>query len=202
MQPDSIIVNELRAAMPQASPELRARVLAIATSAPAPAAAAPPRFRRPRVGGRRLTFALAGGGLAVVAGGAVAGGIIGFSGGGSTSRSAGELAPYHEPPRASKKPAPSTFSTRPPAVDRAGTAGSAPVPASTRRAQDYQAELHLRVTSVSNATKRALTFTKSFGGYVRSVDYGSGTSSGTAELILRVPIGSIQAAIQSFSALG
>src|SRR5438552_5272021 len=98
MQPDSIIVNELRAAMPQATPELRARVLAIAASVPAPTAG-PSRFRLPRVGGRRrLTLALAGG-LATVAGAAIAGGIIGFSGSSSPSRSADQAAPSHEATR-------------------------------------------------------------------------------------------------------
>ena len=37
---------------------------------------------------------------------------------------------------------------------------------------------------------------------MRTVEYGSGTESGSAYMTLRVPIGSVQAAIVKFSALG
>ncbi len=37
---------------------------------------------------------------------------------------------------------------------------------------------------------------------MRSVDYGSGTERGSAYLVLRVPVGSVQEAIVKFSALG
>ena len=56
--------------------------------------------------------------------------------------------------------------------------------------------------SLSGATKRALRLTRSFNGYVRSVEYGSGTARGSAYLVLRVPIGSVQEALVRFSALG
>src|SRR5439155_8923295 len=68
--------------------------------------------------------------------------------------------------------------------------------------QDYQAELGLRVRNLSRATKSALLLTRRLHGYVRSVDYGSGRKSGTAYLVVRIPIGSVQAAIVKFSALG
>src|SRR5439155_10035837 len=70
------------------------------------------------------------------------------------------------------------------------------------RAQLYGAELTLRVRDLSAATKRALRLTRAFGGYVRTVDYGSGTQSGRAYLVVRVPVRRVQEAIVRFSALG
>jgi hypothetical protein len=58
------------------------------------------------------------------------------------------------------------------------------------------------VKDLSTTTKRALRLTQAFNGYVRSVEYGSGTERGTAYLVLRVPVGSVQDAIVRFSALG
>jgi hypothetical protein len=81
-----------------------------------------------------------------------------------------------------------------------GVAGS--LPATPGRAQLYDAELTLKVKNLSSATKRALRLTNDFHGYVRSVDYGSGSEHGQAYLTLRVPVGSVQAAIVKFSALG
>src|SRR5438093_9855035 len=49
---------------------------------------------------------------------------------------------------------------------------------------------------------RSLRLTRCIGGYVRSVDYGSGTEAGTAALVVWIPVGSVQAAIVRFSALG
>src|SRR5262249_13119027 len=81
-----------------------------------------------------------------------------------------------------------------------GAAGS--LPATQGRAQLYDAELTLKVKGLSNATKRALRLTRGFHGYVRSVDYGSASESGSAYMVLRVPVGTVQAAIVKFSALG
>ena len=46
----------------------------------------------------------------------------------------------------------------------------------------------------ARATKAALRLTRSFGGYVRSVDYGTNGGGGTADLVLRIPVGSVQEA--------
>ncbi len=83
----------------------------------------------------------------------------------------------------------------------AGSGGAA-LPATPGRAQLYEADLTLEVKDLSGATKSALRLTRGFHGYVRSVDYGSGAEQGTATLVVRVPVGSIQAAIVRFSALG
>src|SRR5262249_47772453 len=82
------------------------------------------------------------------------------------------------------------------------TAGYASIPATPGRAQLYSADLTLKVKDLSSATKRALRLTRSFNGYVRTVDYGSGAQSGTAYLTVRIPVGSVQEAIVKFSALG
>ena len=82
----------------------------------------------------------------------------------------------------------------------AGSAGN--LPATPGRAQLYDAELTLKIKDLSTATKQALRLTRDFHGYVRSVDYGSGTERGSAYLVLRVPVGSVQEAIVKFSALG
>jgi hypothetical protein len=83
----------------------------------------------------------------------------------------------------------------------AGVSGAA-LPATEKRAQLYEAELSLKVEDLSATTKRALRLTRDFHGFVRSVDYGSGTESGSATMLVRVPIGSVQAAIVAFSELG
>ena len=70
------------------------------------------------------------------------------------------------------------------------------------RAQLYTAQLTLRVDDLSRSTQRALRTTRRLGGYIRSVDYGSKTASGTAELVLRVPIARVQQAIVRFSGIG
>ena len=76
------------------------------------------------------------------------------------------------------------------------------LPTTPGRAQIYEAELALKIQDLSAATKKALRLTRDFHGYVRSVDYGSGAEAGSAYLILRVPVGSVQEAIVKFSALG
>jgi hypothetical protein len=82
----------------------------------------------------------------------------------------------------------------------AGSAGN--LPATPGRAQLYDAELTLKISDLSAATKKALSLTREAHGYVRSVDYGSGAERGSAYLVLRVPVGSVQEAIVKFSALG
>ena len=76
------------------------------------------------------------------------------------------------------------------------------LPSTPGRAQLYDAELTLKIKDLSTATKKALRLTRDFHGYVRSVDYGSGTERGSAYLVVRVPVGSVQEAIVKFSALG
>ena len=77
---------------------------------------------------------------------------------------------------------------------------------SPRRAQDVQADLRILVEGtddLSTATQRALRTTRSLGGYLVTVDYGTPEpSEGTANVRVRVPVSRVQAAIVSFSGLG
>jgi Domain of unknown function (DUF4349) len=85
--------------------------------------------------------------------------------------------------------------------------GAARVPApSAARLQRYQATLRLRVKNVeslSNATRRAMTLARSLGGYVSEVQYSTHAGKrGGARVVLRVPVGSIQAALTTLTGLG
>src|SRR5262249_15964027 len=80
-------------------------------------------------------------------------------------------------------------------------AGSTLAP-SQGRAQLYTADITLRVENLSTATKSALATTRSLGGYVRSVHYAEGKDSGSADLVVRVPIRPGQTAIGRSSAVG
>jgi Domain of unknown function (DUF4349) len=187
------IVDEIRSAQITASPELRARVRELAASVPAP----PPRRELSR---RRISLVLVLAALAVALAAALA---VGLSTSGTSKRQPnGELRKRGErtpmPFAAQGKGA--ADSATAPSAKATGSTGS--VPATTDRAQIYQSELTVKVAVVSEAAKRALRLTRGFHGYVWSVEYGSGTERGSAHLVLRVPIGSVQAAIVEFSGLG
>ncbi len=185
------LVAELRAGKPAAPAELRERVLARAGEQ---AVATPARRgRRWRWGWRRATLVLAPVALAGVAAAVVVG--VVDSGGGSTLDRGSDAA---QPKLARARPWRAASAPSPAGSSR----GIAPVRPTPSRAQLYTADVSIRVEDASAATKKALTLTRSFGGYVRTVDYGKGQASGTADLVVRIPIGSVQTAIVKFSALG
>src|SRR5690349_5952408 len=126
--PDSILATELRAARPAASPELRTRMRELAAQEPEPSA-----WRRPpRFSIRRTALVLAPAALVAALGIAVAGGILGSSHSAPRSQVAqGQV--LRAADAAGAKAAPS-------AVQSAG--GIAPT---RTRAQDYEAEMRLRV---------------------------------------------------------
>jgi hypothetical protein len=68
------------------------------------------------------------------------------------------------------------------------------------RLVDYRAELGVRVDDLSGATQRAMRVASSLGGYVVSAQYDGGTSDSL--LVLSVPIGRTQEAIDRLSRLG
>jgi len=192
-QPDhESIVNEIRSARIAASPELRARVRAIAASAPA-AEVGPSRRELPW---RRLVLVLVPACAAVAAAVALAVGLSSSgNGGGSEGVARGELA------RQAPAQPPQPFSADSKAAG-SGSSGGTALPATAGRAQLYEAELTLKIADLSAATKRALRLTHDFDGYVRSVEYGSGSERGSASLVVRVPVGSVQEALLRYSALG
>jgi hypothetical protein len=180
------IVRGLRA-LPGAPAELRGRVLELASAADRP---------RPRRRGLRVALAL---GLVVVAavaaisltsGGprseqksAGGGGVAAFPS--TRAQHQGELAPTTHP---------TTFGP------------NVGLPITPGRLTEVHASLRLRVKSVdrlSKATARAMRITRSLGGFVQSVDYGTPSGgNGDAYLTVRIPVGKVQQAVTRFTALG
>ncbi len=180
------IVRELKAGALAAPPRLRERVLEIAGRPPEPPQ--PFRLSPPRLGLRRAALVLVPACLVLALAAAVAVGLV--TSGSERERSAAPPATARELGRAADSAAPALG------------AKASGLPATIGRAQLYEAELTLRVRELSTATKRALQLARGFGGYVRTVDYGSGEEGGRASLVLRIPVGRVQEAIVRFSALG
>lgn len=171
----------LLAARPAASPALRERVRAIGEAEPAP------RRRLPR---RRIALA---GGLAVVLAAAASGLAVGLSGHGSGVAQHGDLSVR------------SADATPGQGVVGQHVLGPAVLPTTPGRLQDYRAHLQLQVpnaSALSDRTKRAMRIARQLGGVVTRVDLSSHGRSGTALIVLRVPIGRVQDAIGKLSALG
>ena len=181
----------LRESKPRPPEPLRLRVLELTAEEPAPA----PRRQlgwRPRV--RFLVPVVAAAVIALVAVGVAT---RGSSPGGETS--AGE-------PEAALGPV-----TAAPSQDQplgAGARSSAPLPPGTlppasSRPQDYRAELRVRVRDLSAATAQAMRTTRRFGGFVVTAHYDeTAGADGDSLLVVRVPVGRVQDAIQAFSGLG
>ena len=81
-----------------------------------------------------------------------------------------------------------------------------PAAAGAARLQRYQATLRLRVENVeslSSATRRAMRLARSLGGYVGQVQYAThGGKRGSARVVLRVPVASVQEALATLAGLG
>lgn len=189
------IQEQIRSSRITASPELRARVQELAAAEP-PARA--PR-RGLRLPSRRWTLVLVPAAVAIAVAGAVA---IGLATSGKGGKSAAHRAEVLQSASGPVQARGDMAAPAPKATTSGGAAGSGSLPATAGRAQLYESELTLKVKSLSDATKRALRLTRGFNGYVRSVEYGSGAERGSAYLLLRIPIGSVQAAIVRFSGLG
>jgi hypothetical protein len=91
--------------------------------------------------------------------------------------------------------------------DQAGAAaGAAKLPPTQGRLQQYTASMTLRVQGVdglSRTTARAMRITRSLGGFVASVDYGTpNRKSGESYLTVRIPNARVQQAVVRFSSLG
>jgi hypothetical protein len=205
------VIYELQAARPAAPERLRGRIEALASAESA---------RRPtlleRLTLRRALLVLAPAVVVVSVGAAVVQGIV------SASSPAEEPQPLTQPnvsaqmresPEAGA--ADETDSNRrarslAPVTQTAGTPNSAANRAfpttSHGRAQDYYADLRLRVDdldSLSDRMQEALRLTRRYGGYVVSTSYRNPRAGeGDATLELRVPIGRVQQALVAFSELG
>jgi hypothetical protein len=197
--PDSI-VEELRSARIAAPPELRERVREIASRPPEPPAASWNSFRLPPFRWRRVTLIALPACLALVLASATA---VGLLKSGKNDRTTAQPPAPTVLSTQEGKPGTATDGAIPGRADDQTMQKAIPVspsdlPSSRDRAQLYQAELQLEVKDVSATSKRALRLTHALGGYVRTVNVDG--DGGT--IVVRIPVGSVQAAIVKFSALG
>lgn len=93
------------------------------------------------------------------------------------------------------------------ALDKSGGALRSPlVPPESGRRQDYEAFMTLRVKdldALTDRTNEAMRIVRSFGGYVASVQQSTRTGQpGQADLVVRVPVGHVEAALVRLSGLG
>ena len=180
------IVKELRASRPVSSAALRDRVTALGPE-PAPRRS----FHLPS---RRLVLGLAAAAL-----------VASFVAAGLTRTSTAPVVNHGAPVSGQKllRGAPNPAAA--PESDR--VLGAATIPgANPARLQRYQATLRLQVKTVealSAATRRAMALARSLGGYVGEVQYSTHAAKrGGARVVLRVPVGSVQAALTTLTGLG
>jgi Domain of unknown function (DUF4349) len=189
------IVRGLRA-LPGAPAEVRGRVLELAAVADTP--------RPPR---RALRLVVV---VALLVAALVA--AIALSSGGSgtkTSASSGGGSVEARPALTPNRQRPKTFTTHSTQLGTVRGAFNEPavgLPITPGRLTEVHASLRLRVRNVeglSKATARAMRITRSLGGFVQSVDYGTPSGgNGDAYLAVRIPVGKVQQAVTRFTALG
>jgi Domain of unknown function (DUF4349) len=197
------LIYELQAAKPAAPEALRQRVEAIAATE---------RSRRPslldRVSLRRALLVLGPAVVIISVGAAAVQGIVtATSDADQVQPVAGqearvrEGAPAWETARDAGAPSEATKTPQ-----LSPTLGSANLPTTRGRTQDYHAALRLRVDDLddlSAKTQQALSLTRRYGGYVVSTNYRNPhADAGDATLELRIPIGRVQEALVAFSELG
>ncbi len=203
MSTSDLLLNELRAAKPVASPMLRERIRAIATREP--------ERRQPlleRLDLRRLLLVAAP--TAAVLAVAVGVGVgLTRDTGRSIEGSAGGTVPQADSGSAAGG---SATGIQNDALRRAAPPQSqelqkgATLPPSKSRLQDYDATLRLQVDGVkglSDATVKAMRVARSLGGYVGSVSYDAASDRrSAATIVLRVPTTKVETAIMRLSGLG
>lgn len=186
------IVSELREKAPPAPEGLRERVGATARSENAR-----PVGRRWNLGLRRGLALAAACTVAVGVGAALVNGLAGSSKPGQRDGLGAERALQQQPTRAR------TGAAFAESFDQAkGTA----LPPASRRLQDYDARMRLRVkdaAAMDRGTKRAMRDTRALGGFVASIDFGTRPEEqGDASLVLRVPVAKVQEAVARYTELG
>jgi Domain of unknown function (DUF4349) len=174
------LVNELRA-LPAAAPErVRERVRALGEPAPS--------RELPRIPWRRSLLVLAPVCVLALVSAAVVHGVL-------SSGSSKQPLTYSSATQRAKSGAVETPALRSPLV-----------PPTPGRRQDYEASMTLRVTDVDALTDRtneAMRVVRSYGGYVASVQQSTQSGQpGQADLMLRIPVGHVEAAMVQLSELG
>jgi Domain of unknown function (DUF4349) len=173
------LVSELRALPTAAREPLRARVRALGEPAP--------RRELPRVPWRRSLLVLAPACVLAVLSAAVVHGVL------SSAPSKDQVVLQAHGAAGGSVRATPVFS--------AGL-----VPPATGRPQDYEASMTLRVKdldALTDRTNEAMRVIRSFGGYVASVQQSTRVGEpGEADLVLRVPVGRVEAALVQLSNLG
>ena len=193
------LVRELRSGEATASPELRERVRAIAKREPTSPRRRPPasggsggagsrscssRCGCARRGGRRRRLHLGRRDRSRR----------------RSSASARSRADAHEP---RDQPATSAHDLRAGKLPSPRAADASPLPPSGSRAQLYAVDLRPPRQRASRRRRSGRSSSRAAGAATSStVDYGSGQKSGTAYLVLRVPIVKVQTAVAKLSALG
>lgn len=201
------LVRELRAVPSDASPQLYERVRALGEPEPRRA------FRLPRPTRRAVLVLVPACVLAVVAAAVVRGVVVSSQAphresSGAVHGGAGVAAPSSKrhalTPGRSDKTVYGTL-TSPGQNPLSLTQSGVPAP-NLNRYQDYQASLRVRVKSFDSLgadTAKAMQITQSFGGYVASVQQSTTSGApGEADLVLRVPVAHVQAAMIRLSTLG
>jgi hypothetical protein len=188
------LVRELRAIPSEAPPELRERVRGLGEPTPR---------RRPRLS-RRAVLVLAPACVVALVGGAVLYSVLTPS---STNRESfarvpestktGVFGPAHVQRGIVTVPGDQAQALTSP--------GAVPAP-NPNRYQNYEASLRVRVKDFDSLGKQsaaAMQITQALGGYVASVEQATISGApGEADLVLRVPVAHVQAAMIKLSALG
>jgi uncharacterized protein DUF4349 len=197
------LIYELQAARPAAPEAIRERVQALADSE---SGSGPTLLERLTL--RRVLLVLAPALVVVSVGAAAVQGIVSAT---STTEHAqplqrGKQLPVWENAGTAADAGATRLQQRAPLAPLKATANQAFPPTSPGRAQDYYADLRVRVDSLdalSERTKEALRLTQRYGGYVVATNYRNPRSGeGDATLDLRIPIGHVQQALVAFSGLG
>jgi len=205
MSPSEALQRDIRAARPIATRELRERVRALAALEPA---------RQPflaRFAWRRLVLVAP----ATVVVALVAAGVIGLtrddvSRNGDRSASAGastvENGLQRQPRTRDQDAAESSAAPSQGAPFATPVQPNAAIAPDPGRVQRYAAELQVRVENLealSRATQRAQRIAASLGGNVSSLSYNAPRGGiGSANIVLRIPIGRVQTAMTQLSQLG
>jgi hypothetical protein len=120
---------------------------------------------------------------------------------GPTPEGQGKFSAIAKPPSIKSLPITTVPATNSTALGRNAYSVTSPAPSGSRH-QLYSADLRLRVSDLSETTKKAISLTRGWGGYLVTVDYGSGQKSGEAYLVVRVPIAKVQTALAKLTSLG